>query len=55
LTFEASFYGWFDPAKKIIQSFKQQDYYSIGEGLGMGLFYTFVGIEKAKKMQSDKM
>ena len=51
LTFEASFYGWVDQHKGIIVSFKPQDYRMIGESLGMGFYYSLIGIDKVKKME----
>ena len=49
LTFEASFYGWVDPNKGHNNSFKQHDFKMIGETLGMGFYYSLIGLDKAKK------
>ena len=54
LTFEASFYGWVDPNKGVVTAFKQNDLRMIGESLGMGFYYSFIGIQKAKKRDESK-
>lgn len=43
-----SFYGWVDPIKQTNYSFKQSDLKNIGESLGIGFYYSLIGIEGAK-------
>jgi hypothetical protein len=43
-----------DPNKGVTCSFKQSDFRGIGEGLGLGFYYQFIGMERAKKMEETK-
>jgi hypothetical protein len=46
-----SFYGWTDTVKETNYCFKQGDLRSIGESLGVGFYYSLIGIEQAKKYE----
>jgi len=49
-----SFYGYHDTVKGSIYSFKQVDLRMIGESLGLGFYYFFIGIDKVKKNEEIK-